>query len=145
MENPRTLYERTPPGSIWTDDTSRPVSPDIKMGPRRAFSDHTMPIQVPFDANKGDIGYGRGPLYGHRNDSETHLVSGAAEMPVTTTENPHGRDDSQERRAPGFLGGGPRGYGGLPQAEEDVDGEPTSYDYFRSRRQPDIYRGAEAS
>lgn len=44
----------------------------------------------------------------------------------------HLRDESVERRAPGFLGGGPQGYGNLPQHEEDPD--PMSYDYFRGRR-----------
>jgi hypothetical protein len=141
---PEDIVRSDTPGSQWTDDTSRPGTPGTpKIGVRRNFTDHTMPL--PYDANKGDIGYGHGPLYGHRNDSETNLVSGAAAMPLATPGNEtpprQHRDDSQERRAPGFLGGGPRGYGGLPQAEEDTDVDPMSYDYFRSRRQPDQYRG----
>jgi hypothetical protein len=85
---------------------------------------------------QSDIGFGgHNPLYGMRNDSETNLIAGAADMAVTTPgeEAPrYLRDESLERRAPGFLGGGPGGYGGLPQQEDEAD--PMSYDYFRSRR-----------
>ncbi|KFY10887.1 hypothetical protein V492_04793, partial [Pseudogymnoascus sp. VKM F-4246] len=38
--------------------------------------------------------------------------------------------------APGFLGGGPQGYGGLPQedVEADLGGGRVDYDYYRGRR-----------
>lgn len=81
------------------------------------------------------------PLYSYRNESESNLVHGAAEMPMSPSRSrsPHvaqqnGRDTSLDRRAPGFLGGGPQGYGGLPQTE--VEDDPMSYDYFRGRRKP---------
>jgi len=129
--------------SAWSGDISRPGTPGTPtMEIKRKFTDRTMPVS--YNA-QGDIGVGGGhnPVYGHRNDSESNLVVGAASMavatPGTATPPHHLRDDSQERRAPGFLGGGPQGYGGLPQAEEDPD--PMAYDYFRSRRQPDQYRG----
>jgi len=99
--------------------------------PRR---NHTGVSDVSYDA-QGDIG-GHHPFYGNRNDSEIALVHGAADMPLATplAMGPNrAREESLERRAPGFLGGGPQGYGGLPQHEEDAD--PMSYDYFRTRRQ----------
>jgi hypothetical protein len=118
--------------SAWGTD-SRPGTP-IMHSPRRDF---TGASAVSYDA-QGDIGVGgHNPVYGHRNDSEIALVHGAAAMPLATPPvigaSSRGRDDSPERRAPGFLGGGPQGYGGLPQHEEDAD--PMSYDYFRTRRQ----------
>lgn len=36
--------------------------------------------------------------------------------------------------APGFLGGGPQGYGGLPQEDADVADSRVDYDYYRGRR-----------
>ncbi|CAK7233613.1 hypothetical protein SCUCBS95973_008652 [Sporothrix curviconia] len=35
--------------------------------------------------------------------------------------------------APGMYGGGPHGYGNLPQEEPEVEHDPTQYDYFRGR------------
>jgi hypothetical protein len=118
--------------SAWGTD-SRPGTP-VMHAQHRNF---TGASAVPNDA-RGDIGIGgHNPLYGHRNDSETALVHGAAEMPLGTPaiigEPSRARGESLERRPPGFLGGGPQGYGGLPQHEEDAD--PMSYDYFRTRRQ----------
>ncbi|CAK7205568.1 hypothetical protein SEUCBS139899_008345 [Sporothrix eucalyptigena] len=44
------------------------------------------------------------------------------------------RSPSNPRQpAPGMYGGGPRGYGNLPQEEVDVEQDPTQYDYFRGR------------
>jgi hypothetical protein len=133
--------------SVWGgSDGSRPGTPTLPivvggMSGRRA------PAFPPaYDGAPSDFGIGQTPIYGHRNDSESNLVSGAAAMPQSPImrnaspgfgTHPSGyrshREDSQERRAPGFLGGGPQGYGGLPQTEEEHD--PTSYDYFRGRRQ----------
>ncbi|CAL3963887.1 unnamed protein product [Diplocarpon coronariae] len=109
--------------------------PPVPQGERRMSG-------VSYDA-QGDGGRsGYHPVYGHyRNESEVNLVVGAAEHPVSTP-GPVGRsevrDTSQERRAPGFLGGGPQGYGGLPQEE---DNDPNSYDYFRTRRQNAGWQG----
>lgn len=117
--------------SAWGTD-SRPGTPVMHApAPRR---NHTGVLDVSSDA-QGDIG-GHHPFYGNRNDSEIALVHGAADMPLATplAMGPNRtREESLERRAPGFLGGGPQGYGGLPQHEEDAD--PMSYDYFRTRRQ----------
>jgi hypothetical protein len=157
------------PGSstMWEgSDSSRPGTP----GTPKAYG-HTqmasLPPLIPLDS-QSDIGQiGRVPPYGMRNDSQTNLIHGAADMPTgfvqghirddsqerraqgflprgyirddsqeRRTQSPlgqgHIRDDSQESRAPGFLGGGPGGYGGLPQQEEEHD--PMSYDYFRAAR-----------
>lgn len=126
--------------SAWgeSESSSRPGTPVGGMIGRKP--------QIPymaFDGAQGDIGVGgHNPVYGHRNDSQTNLVSSAAAMPQSPTMSSAGyashayrssQDQSQERRAPGFLGGGPQGYGGLPQAE--VEHDPASYDYFRGRRQ----------
>ncbi|KAL2139713.1 hypothetical protein VTI28DRAFT_4846 [Corynascus sepedonium] len=83
----------------------------------------------------------RSPMYAHANESGTNLMAGAAGMPVSTPGYPatpstyrsHGlgvADDDlgpvvsipsssrYHQRAPGMLGGGPQGYGGLPQTDE---------------------------
>jgi hypothetical protein len=132
----------TPGGSsMWGgSEGSRPGTPGTPTMGKRVFATTTLPQMpslpmVSHDA-QSDIGFGgHNPLYGMRNDSETNLIAGAADMAVTTPgeEAPrYLRDESLERRAPGFLGGGPGGYGGLPQQEDEAD--PMSYDYFRSRR-----------
>lgn len=132
----------TPGGSsMWGgSEGSRPGTPGTPPMGKRMFTTTTIPPMpslptVSHDA-QSDIGFGgHNPLYGMRNDSETNLIAGAADMAVTTPgeEAPrYLRDESLERRAPGFLGGGPGGYGGLPQQEDEAD--PMSYDYFRSRR-----------
>ncbi|KAL2067322.1 hypothetical protein VTL71DRAFT_1746 [Oculimacula yallundae] len=131
------------PGSSTMFGDSRPGSPALYTPPKvgdtgRRFSG------VSYDA-QGDLGAGGSgynPVYRQRNDSESNLVHGASEMPMSTPGEIHHsnvRDASQERRAPGFLGGGPQGYGGLPQQEEDND--PGSYDYFRTRRQNAGWQG----
>ncbi|KAK4140377.1 uncharacterized protein C8A04DRAFT_15013 [Dichotomopilus funicola] len=107
----------------------------------------------------------RSPMYAHANDSGSNLVASAAGMPVSTPGLPptpstygsyrerspvSGGGGSISLRAPGLLGGGPQGYGGLPQTDEmDIvqsplivptlsgtgPGTPQSpapqYDYFR--------------
>lgn len=97
------------------------------------------------------IDRGRSPLYAQDNGSATGLVRGA--MPMASV--PNSRDQSVEGgrmtptagfRSPpvqtpsgmtvGALGGGPQGYSGLAQGEEDNDvGDPAQYDYFRGARQ----------
>ncbi|KAJ5047292.1 uncharacterized protein L3040_003124 [Drepanopeziza brunnea f. sp. 'multigermtubi'] len=96
-----------------------------------------------YDA-RSDAGSNYNSMYGHRNESETNLMSGAAEPPVSHAGVPssaRGRDPSLERRAHGFLGGGPQGYGGLPQEEEEHHQDPMNYDYFRTRRQNAGWQG----
>lgn len=128
--------------SAWSGDLSRPTTPGtpaMGIGKKPTVGS----IQMPYGAQgySGVSGHNQVYRHGQRNDSETDLAAGAAQMGTGTpgyeTPPQHSREDSQEHHAPGFLGGGPRGYGGLPQAEEEED--PTSYDYFRSRRQPDNY------
>jgi hypothetical protein len=124
----------TPGSSSAFGTDSRPGTPTG----RRNFT------PVSYDAG-GDISVGRhNQVYGPKNDEEIALVHGAADMPLGTPPivQPYGsrpgtsgrnqREESLERRTPGILGGGPAGYGGLPQYEEDPD--PMSYDYFRTRR-----------
>jgi len=131
----------TPGGqSAWSRESSRPGTPTMGIG--RKFTDG--PVPPSYNAQRDPRDNVHGQMYGHHNDSESNLVAGAAAFPVATpgvATPPHHRDESLERRAPGFLGGGPQGYGGLPQAEEDSD--PMSYDYFRTRRQPEQYRGPQ--
>lgn len=102
----------------------------------------------------------RSPMYAHDNGSSSGLglVRNAAAVPMSTPGGMGSRDPSLERRgtpnlmAPsatntpgptiGALGGGPRGYSGVPQNEDfdPVDADPAQYDYFRggnrTRRNP---------
>ena len=99
----------------------------------------------------------RSPMYNlGANESGSNLVQSAAGMPMSSpavsppaTRNPSGYHSPQDShggygtpgnpRAPGMLGGGPQGYGGLPQTDEDFQTTPlevdvaqaTQYDYFR--------------
>ncbi|KAI0011558.1 DUF221-domain-containing protein [Xylariaceae sp. FL0662B] len=152
------------PGSLWTssEPPSRSGSPTIpsvpsipRVGsPSRMFSPvsetgmaypsgYTQPLASPY-APPGDFGRSRSPLYSYGNDSESNLVSNAAAMPMA---HPGSRDRSQERlaRTPGgagMLGGGPQGYGSLPQRDEDMtapEHDPMQYNYFREARGPRRY------
>ncbi|TVY73510.1 Uncharacterized protein LSUE1_G007784 [Lachnellula suecica] len=121
------------PGSSHFGSDSRPTTPVGGMMGRQIGRTTTPAPTLPvtYDAS-GDIGSGGGrPFYQQRSGSTSGLMQEAADMPVAT---PYREDE----RAPGFLGGGPRGYGGLPQHEEmDVE----SYDYFRAARTGDRGRG----
>ncbi|RDW88937.1 putative RSN1 [Coleophoma cylindrospora] len=138
-------------GNIYgkADDLVRPDTPSTMVGGegsrpgtpvqgRRDFTGSSMGPPATFDTY-GDIGNSHS-MYAQRNDSENSLVHGAAAMPVTS---PAPRDNSLDRRAPGFLGGGPQGYGGLPQVEEDdlQQNDPMNYDYFRARRNNGGWQG----
>ncbi len=102
----------------------------------------------------------RSHMYAQSNDSGSNLVSNAAGMPtsppvqspVPRSGTPSSRSHTPalaglgigNPRAPGMLGGGPYGYGGLPQTDEDLTSsppilggasqDPAQYDYFRSSR-----------
>lgn len=128
----------TPASSIGVGFDSRPGTPIGGMTGRRNFSNYP-PMTPSYDGQAdtgGSHGGGMQRFYSQTNDSQSGLVQSAADMPVTTPGGYHGsRDPSQERRAPGFLGGGPQGYGGLPQHPiDEPDPDPASYDYFRARR-----------
>lgn len=98
----------------------------------------------------------RSPMYNLGNDSGTNLVGSAAGMPMSPPipgrpGTPGSRHQSIDHdisgggigignpRAPGMLGGGPQGYGGLPQTDEDLHTPPLGsdveqamqYNYFR--------------
>ncbi|KAK9777022.1 putative CSC1/OSCA1-like 7TM region domain-containing protein [Seiridium cardinale] len=136
------------PGSMWngSEPSSRPASPSLPTIPRTASPgpgrSHTpySPIvgnSSPY-APTPEIGRSRSPFYALGNESGSNLVSNAAAMPMT---NPGSREPSMDHsgtRAPGgagMLGGGPRGYGNLPQDEDMTpDHDPMAYDYFRSSR-----------
>jgi hypothetical protein len=127
------------PSSLNTYGTeSRPGTPvggmTGRQRPQQRFDNYALQ-PVSYDVG-GDVHHpsnGHQRLYQHGNDSQNGLIGGAAEMPVVTPMGHLGsRETSQERRAPGFLGGGPQGYGGLPMDEPEQ--ETTSYDYFRAQR-----------
>ncbi|KAI1641136.1 DUF221 domain protein [Biscogniauxia mediterranea] len=133
------------PGSMWngSEPNSRTGSPTIPRvgspGPGRVYSPrpdaggttyaggYSQALGSPYSPAP-EIGRVRSPFYAHGNDSGSNLVGNAAAMPVAAPT-----------RAPGMLGGGPQGYGGLPQ-EEDTSPDPMQYNYFRetrnSRRHP---------
>lgn len=100
----------------------------------------------------------RSPFYAQGNDSESSLVHNAAGMP-SAGYHPGIPGDPRDRsmdggpvrtisglgmgssQAPGILGGGPQGYGGLPQTDTELVSpplaaaqDPVQYDYFRSGR-----------
>ncbi|KAK3352805.1 hypothetical protein B0T25DRAFT_193351 [Lasiosphaeria hispida] len=121
-------------------------------------SPYTPPALTPADGPDRT----RSPIYALGNDSDTNLVQNAAGMPLSTPGYPMPSSSiSRERsidigsgrtfsglgisnpRAPGILGGGPYGYGGLPQADDDATNSPpvagqaqppAEYDYFRGNR-----------
>jgi calcium permeable stress-gated cation channel len=78
------------------------------------------------------------------NDSGTNLVGNAARMPLGTPGSAEGSRDQSPARSPygagtgggalGMYGGGPQGYGGLPQEEMEEQRDPAEYDYFRGSR-----------
>ncbi|KAI6080947.1 DUF221-domain-containing protein [Hypoxylon rubiginosum] len=140
------------PGSTWngSDPPSRTGSPTIPRmdspGPGgRSYSPssdigmtypggYTQPLGSPYASEAGP-GRSRSPFYANGNDSGSNLVSNAAAMPMAAP----GARERSPMRAPGgagMLGGGPRGYGGLPQ-EEDLgtsEHDPMQYNYFREGR-----------
>lgn len=121
---PEDIIRSDTPGSSGWASESRPGTPNNHPVPVRNYSG------VPYDGanDGGDIGVkGHNPMYTHNNGSDTEaLVHSAQRVPL-------GSPPIHTPVAPGFLGGGPQGYGGLPQHEEDSD--PLSYDYYRTRRQ----------
>ncbi|KJR86213.1 uncharacterized protein SPSK_02181 [Sporothrix schenckii 1099-18] len=90
----------------------------------------------------------RSPMYsaGHSgNDSLSDLVGNAAAMPVAAPiprravpghSSNNGSFGARQASgpAPGMYGGGPGGYGNLPQ--EELEQDPTHYDYFRGGNRP---------
>ncbi|KAI0904339.1 hypothetical protein F4823DRAFT_216116 [Ustulina deusta] len=147
------------PGSMWdgSEPNSRSASPAPPIpgirnpGPSRILSPaseigmtyptgYSRPMGSPYSPPV-DMGQTRSPLYSQGNDSNSNLVNNAAPMPVAAT--PGFRERSVERlgRTPGgagMLGGGPKGYGGLPQDDEitSPDHDPMQYNYFREARRP---------
>ncbi|KAI0404985.1 hypothetical protein F4802DRAFT_565070 [Xylaria palmicola] len=147
------------PGSMWdgSEPSSRPASPAPPVprlpspGPSRMLSPasdvgmsypagYSRPMGSPYSP-PADMGQARSPLYAQGNDSSSNLVGNAAPMPVAATSGYRERSVERLGRTPGgagMLGGGPQGYGGLPQ-DEDVntpDHDPMQYNYFREARRP---------
>ncbi|KAI0484990.1 DUF221 domain protein [Xylariaceae sp. FL0804] len=150
------IFRPGTPGSTLngSDTTSQPGSPTLPMmprigspGPGRPFSPiseagagypaaYSQSLGSPYSHSIDLPKRARSP-YAQANDSSTNLMGHAADMPMAA---PGSRERSVERsRTPGgrgMLGGGPGGYGGLPQ-EEDIgtaEHDPMSYNYFRETR-----------
>jgi len=103
----------------------------------------------------------RSPFYAQGNDSESNLVHNAAGMSTMYRPSTPGGsrgmsiDEGSGRTlsglglgnplSPGMLGGGPHGYGGLPQTDAELatpplaaqGQDPAQYDYFRGSRRRD--------
>jgi len=149
------------PGSMWdgSEPASQSQSPTIppvpripSPGPSRILSPvsesagmtypagYSRPMGSPYSPPV-DMSSARSPFYAQGNDSNSNLVGNAAPMPMAPA---HGfRERSVERvgRGPGgagMLGGGPQGYGNLPQDEDFATPEhdPMQYNYFREARRP---------
>lgn len=120
------------------DDTAYGSNPGRPSSPRMApaFGSPTTEY-APRNMSMRGTPYGRLAL----NDSQTNLVQSAA--PLAGEHNLHHQQSASSfdaapvsgGRAPagqfGGLGGGPGGYGNLPQNEPDYDVDPMSYNYFR--------------
>ncbi|PQE22359.1 DUF221 domain protein [Rutstroemia sp. NJR-2017a WRK4] len=142
----------TPGSSRWGAPDSRPGTPVGGMGGARWGPDSRpgTPVgaQQQMYAGAGDIGVmggggGNGRYWGDERKDSTEmlgLVQGASTPGMVPDGVPFAATlgDSMNSRAPGMLGGGPGGYGGLPQEEVDsglgIEHDPMSYDYFRGRR-----------
>ncbi|OLN97075.1 hypothetical protein CCHL11_02108 [Colletotrichum chlorophyti] len=110
-------FRPTPPSGYMSPAGNGRESPTRLGSPQAGFAQQ---------ATMGDRS--RSPLYNiNSNGSDTALVHNAASMPVSTPS---------PGLTVGALGGGPRGYSGLPQADADIsDQDPSQYDYFRGSRQ----------
>ncbi|UKZ80278.1 hypothetical protein TrVFT333_008035 [Trichoderma virens FT-333] len=147
-------YRPGTPGSL--DSGSRPGTPSNR---------HATPFspETPSPYADDSIGRHRSPLYAQDNGSSSGLVSNAAGPAMVPPASY--RDASQERSRSPALGmplagyqevpldrtrspavgspattpgagmGGPRGYSGLPQQEEQ-DADPMQYNYFRGGSRP---------
>ncbi|KAI1436123.1 hypothetical protein GGR50DRAFT_257054 [Xylaria sp. CBS 124048] len=131
------------PGSLWegSEPKSRSSSPAPPVPPFASSGAGRFPTRA--YSPSLDMGPSHNPLYALGNDSNSNLMGNAAPMPVANAP-PTIRGRSSERpanRTPGsvgMLGGGPQGYGGIPQ-EEDVGSynhDPLQYNYFRETRRP---------
>ncbi|KAK0642018.1 hypothetical protein B0T16DRAFT_335031 [Cercophora newfieldiana] len=141
----------TPPGTSYAPG----YIPPTQQHAAYAGSSYTPPslTPTPFD---GPVRT-RSPFYAQGNDSESNLVHNAAGMPSVPYRagTPVGSRDMSidesrsmsglglgSSQAPGILGGGPHGYGGLPQTDADLVSpplptqaqDPAQYDYFRGGR-----------
>lgn len=119
--------------------------------PDTSYTAYRPPVTGFYPQQTSGMDRGRSPLYTQDNSSAAGLVRGA--MPMASM--PPSRDQSVDGgrltpsagfRSPpvqtpsgmtvGALGGGPQGYSGLAQAEDDIEpSDPTQYDYFRGARQ----------
>jgi len=140
----------TPPGTTYPHGYMPPPQQQTAY----AGSAYTPPSMTPapFDGPNRT----RSPFYAQGNESESNLVHNAAGMSSSMyrPNTPGGsRDMSIDEgpargmglglgnpQAPGMLGGGPYGYGGLPQADAETVSsppltaqtqDPAQYDYFR--------------
>ncbi|KAK3318012.1 hypothetical protein B0H66DRAFT_621565 [Apodospora peruviana] len=160
----------TPGGGMGFGSNRRVISPQSEPGsaPSTAYHHGYYPPQQQATGYPGSSPYSspplapvdgpvrtRSPMYNLGNDSGTNLVQHAAGMPVSTPDYPEPSDALGSSggavrafsglgvvnpRAPGMLGGGPYGYGGLPQTDDEpiqsppLTQDPAQYDYFRGNR-----------
>ena len=123
----------TPGSSRWGGPDSRPGTPGSTKNLTPTIPTFPLGTPISYSDSQGDLGIGghnipmqNYPTYGHRDSEERALIHNASEVPAATPGH------ELDHRPPGFLGGGPQGYGNLPQ--EETDSDPMSYDYFRTRR-----------
>ncbi|KFY55627.1 hypothetical protein V496_06936 [Pseudogymnoascus sp. VKM F-4515 (FW-2607)] len=123
-------YSRTGLGQGGGDSRYGTASPPPPFSSRYSATSSPPP---PFSGHENPYGAPIHPAF--RNDdrrrgsgSQTResLVRAAAGMPDSAPVS--------VPVAPGFLGGGPMGYGGLPQEDADVADGRVDYDYYRGRR-----------
>ncbi|KAK0620954.1 hypothetical protein B0T14DRAFT_567672 [Immersiella caudata] len=144
----------TPPGTSYAPGYIPPSQQHTAYG--GAYTPPSL-TPTPFDGPSRT----RSPFYAQGNDSESNLVHNAAGMSTIYRPGTPGgsRDMSIDEEpgrtmsglslgnplSPGMLGGGPHGYGGLPQTDADLATpplaaqaqDPAQYDYFRGGRRRD--------
>lgn len=119
---------------------SRPGTPTLRAYTPPVPPPFAPPLQAGFQQTSLSGQPRKGHLYSASNDSSTNLMRAAAAPSISRPDSPADSFEAQSRIAPpyapgpppGALGGGPKGYSGLAQAEELVD--TSGYDYFRGAR-----------
>ncbi|EHK24230.1 uncharacterized protein TRIVIDRAFT_30589 [Trichoderma virens Gv29-8] len=134
-------YRPGTPGSL--DSGSRPGTPSNRHA--TPFSPGNVRLPPPQETSyqsyrpspyaDDSIGRHRSPLYAQDNGSSSGLVSNAAGPAMVPLDRTRSPAVGSPATTPGAGMGGPRGYSGLPQQEEQ-DADPMQYNYFRGGSRP---------
>ncbi|KAL1894956.1 hypothetical protein Sste5346_005643 [Sporothrix stenoceras] len=121
-------------------ESSRSRSPMYSSGGNDSSSDlvgnaAAMPVAAPIPRRAAPSYSGNNGSYSQRQASGP--VPGMNNSPANDWGSSNRSLSNPRAPAPGMYGGGPRGYGNLPQEEpEAMDQDPTHFDYFRGTSRP---------